>query len=376
MKERIFSHMLVSVNPKILIWAREERFGEMPLKEVADKISIDLSDLSRWEADGKDLPFNILEKVAHGYKRQTAAFFLPQVPPKTKKIKDYRNVSVGRKGFSPDTLMAIRRAERYLETTRELMSVDYWDKQYRWTKQFSGDQKLVVKEAELLRGILEAPLDGQVKLRNSEKALRYWRTQIENKLGIFVFQFPMLDQELDGFSYAFDAFPFAIVLNNRGAYARRIFTLFHEMAHIIKHAAGACKSDYLSEAEYGIELDCNKFAAEFLVPGKSLYKTVSVDKVIEYAKRFCVSGEVYLRKLYEENKISKKVFYDWLDEIRKRSKNLPKRKGKGAPSMIIQSKSTRGNKFFDLVTNAAISNQISYSTASDLLGLKVASIGK
>ena len=42
--------------------------------------------------------------------------------------------------------------------------------------------------------------------------------------------------------------------------------------------------------------------------------------------------------------------------------------------MIIQSKSTRGNKFFGTVTSAATNGKMSYSAASDLLGLKVGNI--
>ena len=72
--------------------------------------------------------------------------------------------------------------------------------------------------------------------------------------------------------------------------------------------------------------------------------------------------------------IGKDQFFDLLNRTRERSNQFPRKKQKGAPSMVIQSKSTRGNKFFSLVTNAAATNRISYSSASDLLGLKAGSI--
>jgi len=60
--------------------------------------------------------------------------------------------------------------------------------------------------------------------------------------------------------------------------------------------------------------------------------------------------------------------------VKEQSNSFIRKKTKGAPSMRIQSKSTRGNKFFNIVTDAATNNKMSYSTASDLLGLKVGNI--
>ena len=55
----------------------------------------------------------------------------------------------------------------------------------------------------------------------------------------------------------------------------------------------------------------------------------------------------------EEQKISKSKFFEILELVRERSNSFKKKKEKGAPSMIIQSKSTRGNKFFNSVTTGA-----------------------
>ena len=368
--------MLVNVNPKILVWAREESFGKMPTSDVANKLRIRVSDLTKWESDGTGIPFEILELIAKNYKRQAVTFFLPSIPPKTKKIKDYRNIAVSDGKFSPDSLLAIRRTERYLEVARELQGSGYWERQYQWTKSLTGKKENIKEEVAYLREILGSPLDGQISQPRSDAALRYWRSKIEEKLGVFTFQFSMPENELDGFSYAFDSFPYAIVVNNQKPYVRRIFTLFHELSHILKHKSGVCKPNYGPIADRtDIELECNSFAGEFLVPSRSVQGTDSVDEIFELARYFNISGEVYLRRLLEEKKISRDTFFNWLDEVRERSNQFPRKEKKGGPSMLIQSKSTRGNKFFSLITNAAATNQISYSMASDLLGLKAGNIG-
>lgn len=367
--------MLINVNPKILVWAREETLGKMSVSDVAGKLGIDVSDLTKWETDGVEIPFETLELIAKNYRRQTATFFLPSVPPKVKKIKDYRNIAVSDGKFSPETLLAIRRTERYLEVARELQGRDHWEHQYQWIKGLTGKKENIKKETAYLKEILGSPLDGRIGQPRSDAALRYWRTKIEEKLGIFTFQFPMPEDELDGLSYAFDSPPYALVLNNQKPYVRRVFTLFHELCHILKHNSGVCKPDQASvNRQFDIELECNSFSGEFLVPSDSVRKINSVDEIFELARNFNISGEVYLRRLLEEKKINRDLFFNWLNEVRERSNQFPRKEKKGGPSMLIQSKSTRGNKFFNLVTNAAAANQISYSTASDLLGLKAGNI--
>jgi len=366
--------MFIDINPKILTWAREERYGKTPLEDVAGILNISVSDLEGWETNGTEVPFTVLESIAKVYKRQTAVFFLPDVPPKTKKIKDFRNLATS-KEFSPDILLAIRRTERYLQVARELSGVPYWNHQYEWVKNFSGETKNIKREAVLLKELLNSPIDGKTNKRKSDEAFRYWRTALEEKLGIFVFQFSMPEDELDGFSYAIDEFPYAIAINNKKSSVRKIFTLFHELAHIFNHTSGLCKTDVLLvEKQPNIELGYNSFAGEFLIPDQSIKATESVDDIFEFAKQFNVSGEVYLRRLLEEKKISKSKFFDLLEEVREKSNSFPRIKKRNSISMIIQSKSTRGNRFFNLVTNAAATNQLSFSVASDLLGLKVGSI--
>ena len=200
--------------------------------------------------------------------------------------------------------------------------------------------------------------------------------KFQKNLGIFVFQFPMPEEDLDGFSYAFDEFPYAIVVNNQNAPVKKIFTLFHELGHILKHDPAVCKNTFNDSLP--VELECNNIAGKFLVPKDLLVKTESIDEIFSLASTFNISGEVYLRRLSEEKKISKTTFFELLGLVRERSnsfkKKRPKEKQEGGPSMIVQSKSTRGSKFFDVVATAATDGKISYSAASDLLGLKIGNI--
>lgn len=364
--------MLVDINPNILKWAREE--SGMAHEDVAHKLELNLSSLYEWES-GTQIPYPILEKLAHLYKRQSAVFFLNEVPVKMKKPKDYRNLAMSESSFSPKTMLAIRRTQRYLKVTRELFSPEHWNTQYTWLKSFTGKPENIEREIALLSDLLEIE-PGHSPAKKPDEAFRKLREKVEKKLGIFVFQFPMPEEELDGFSYAFDEFPYAIVVNNQNAPVKKIFTLFHELAHILRHDPAVCKNSF--NDNFPVELECNNLAGKFLVPKELLIRTESVDEIFNLASNFNISGEVYLRRLHEERKISKTTFFNLLDLVRERSnsfkKKKPKKENEGGPSMVVQSKSTRGGKFFEAVATAASDGKISYSAASDLLGLKVGNI--
>lgn len=365
--------MLIDVNSKILIWAREER--GLSLEEAAEKLKIEVLNLSEWE-NGKQISVSNLENIAHVYKRQSAVFFLEQVPEKVKKPKDYRNLAVSGSNFSPEAMLAIRRAERYLKIERDLFDSEYWNTQYSWLENFNGRTENIEEEIVALRNLLGIK-PGYSSIKKAEDLFRKLRNKFEEKLGIFVFQFPMPENEFDGFSYAFDQFPYAIVVNNQNQPVKKIFTLFHELAHILKHDPAACKNTYNEDNILPVELQCNNFAGKFLVPTDLLEVTDSVEKIFALASKFNISGEVYLRRLSEENKISKKKFFELLELVREKSNSLAskkKKKQEGGPSMVVQSKSTRGNKFFETVATAALDGKITYSAASDLLGLKVGNI--
>jgi len=370
--------MFTDINPEVLVWARKESGYRTP-ETVAQKLNIKVEQLIEWETEGKSVDFEILELIAKTYKRQTAIFFLPDVPQRIKKPKDHRNFAIDSSDLSPETLLAIRRTSRYLQTTRDLGDAKFWSKKYEWLKEFTGKVNLIKKEALLLRKILEAPIDLQVKETNSDFAFRFWRNRIEEKLNIFVFQFAIPNDEMDGFSYTLDGLPYAIVVDSKRQAARKIFTLFHELAHIFRRESGICITNFAdSKTQKQEEFDCNNFAGQFLVPNSAVKKYDTSEDIYEAARLLNVSSEVYLRRIYDSGLLEENYFYELLNQIREKTSEYLRRrtvkKQSGGPSRIIQSRSSRGSKFFNLVTDAAQGGRITFSTASDLLGLKIGSI--
>jgi len=115
-----------------------------------------------------------------------------------------------------------------------------------------------------------------------------------------------------------------IYLNNSTTKTKQIFSLFHELAHVLLRMNGITKFDEsytqgLQKREQRIEKFCNIFAAEVLIPAADFAKqTASLSDNIEktadgicqrLAKRYGVSREAILRRFLDRGEISS-IFYE------------------------------------------------------------------
>ena len=348
--------MNVKVNPAMLEWARRE--AGYTGKEIAQRLDIETKRYMNWETTGTDIPWGKLKEISRQYKRQLAVFFLPKVPPDTQKPSDYRNFRLSGSRLSAKTLLAIRRARKYLNISALLMGQDYWVAKYALLKE--------IQSTDRLRSLLAISLSDQESFKYTSEAFKVWRKSLETNLGIFVFQFSLPLDEVQAFCIS-DTPPFGIVLNSKHTYAGRIFSLFHEVAHLSRTQSGICYPDDLDDNQ-SLELNCNEFAGKFLVPDNVVPVATTLDQLTYHANRLKVSREVVLRRNLERSYISRNQFFKLLDEIRQ----LPIPKGGGGRlSSVEKAQSSRGEMFFNLVVQAAQSNRLDFNTASDALGLKL-----
>lgn len=340
----------------MLEWARRE--AGFPVDEIAQRLDIEIERYKNWETTGTDIPWGKLKEISRQYKRQLAVFFLPKAPPDTQKPSDYRNFRLSSSGLSNKTLLAIRRTRKYLNISALLMGQDYWVTKYASLKEIQSPDRL--------RSRLAISLSDQESFKYPSVAFKAWRKSLEINLGIFVFQFSLPLDEVQAFCIS-DTPPFGIVLNSKHTYSGRIFSLFHEVAHLSVAQSGICYPDALDDNQ-SLELTCNEFAGKFLVPDNVVPVATTLDQLTYHANRLKVSREVILRRNLERSYISKNQFFELLAEIRR----LPIPKGGGGPlSAIEKAQASRGEMFFNLVVQAAQSNKLDFNTASDALGLKL-----
>ncbi|HVI69277.1 MAG TPA: ImmA/IrrE family metallo-endopeptidase [Magnetospirillaceae bacterium] len=363
------STLTVDVNPKVLVWARNE-LG-IDVGEVADHLKTDVATVEDWEEHGQELRYSDLKRLATYYKRQIPVFFLKEAPKQIAKPKDYRNLSLKDKGLHKDTLMAIRRTNRYLGVYREAVGVEVIEEQYKWLKSVRNSR---VDTSTYLRQVLDAPMAEQRKAAGDN--FKFWRQKFEEKLNIFVFQFPIQNQEFDGFSYVESGKPYAITLNSKISDNRKVFTLFHEIGHLIEGESGICFTANNGNAPSNIETKCNQFAAEFLMPEVEIVPPISFEELKSNAKGLGVSAEAYLIRCRTLNLLDEPKYKELMALIQKNNKKIKKKEQKGGPSALLVSKSQRGDKFFDFVLSAYDSQRLSPSTVRDVLGIRVVGLNR
>lgn len=176
--------------------------------------------------------------------------------------------------------------------------------------------------------------------------------------------------EFRGFVLADEYAPLVFV-NGRDAKAAQMFTLAHELAHICFGASAAFDLAGLQPAPDVTEEACNRVAAEFLVPEKSLREVwpslPGGDEAFEaIAKRFRVSQLVAARRALDLHLISGDRFFGFYNAWREAERTLTP--GKGG-SFYTNQNYRVGRRFGAEVVWAAREGEMSYAEAYELTGL-------
>lgn len=311
MGQRVAAH-----NPVILRWARE-RAG-LSLADVAARLKKRPEIIADWES-GTDAPtFRQLEELAdHLYKRPLAVFFFPSPPEEEDPGTRFRTLPQSElDAFDSDTRYALREALAFQEGIRELSGGDNPATRLITRDIRPKPEQAVAELAERVRSYLGISLDVQSSWPNTEHAFKQWRKSIE-AAGVFVFKRSFKQKDVFGFCLHDDFTPI-IVINNTTAYSRQAFTAFHELAHLLYSISGITTVDMryidsLSGRSREVEIICNSFAAEFLVPSSNFpwvdFKRASLDHFVSsQAKRYNVSREVILRRLLDRGLVSQALY--------------------------------------------------------------------
>lgn len=256
---------LVSINGSVLTWAREE--DGLSLEELAYRMKVSAAEIRSWEA-GKEFPGRVqFTKLAKVLGRPSALFYLPEPPVEASiPVKFRRAPGPAGRQLGRDELRRIRQAQRMQQITS-------------WAVRDSGagpvdlepverknDSSRVGEEERRASGV---SADEQIGWRDAYEAFRNWRRLLEDSR-VLVFQMSMGKDGIRGFSIWDDYAPVAVV-NTAYHPTARIFTLFHEMGHLLTRTGAACL-EFVGpgDSELDTERWCEQFAASFLLPAEDL----------------------------------------------------------------------------------------------------------
>ena len=295
--------LLAQINPAALTWARDV-LG-MPLDVAARKIGVSERKLEQLERGDAKPTITQLRAIARAYRRPTAFFYLQPLPPKPQRIEDFRAMRERQEQQTvPELLDAVEAAKQRRLTALELSSVLGHDIPSFGVAVSLNDQPEAI--AEQIRERLGVSLVDQRSWRDAYPVLRNWTDAVEDA-GVLVTQFSNVEvHAARGFSITDRPYPL-VAINGKDSVRAKVFTLFHELAHIALGASGLCDLHDATDRADVVEPFCNQVAGEALVPAASLLaepiitqrELVTWDdwRLQELATTYGVSAEVILRRL-------------------------------------------------------------------------------
>ena len=311
----------IPVTPALVRWGRE-RAG-LTVDAAAERFPR----IGEWET-GKSFPtYPQLEMLAEFFKLPVALFFFPE-PPVVPQIREtFRTLPEQEYEQIPRRIrMLLRKAKAFQLNLAEL------------TGNRNPSPRLITRQLDVhagqyaedlaltVRAYIGVSLEQQAAWQDVDVALKEWRDALF-RVGIFTFKDAFEVDEYSGFCL-FDAeFPI-IYVNNSSTKTRQIFTLFHELAHLIFHTSGidTLTDEFVARLAgdaQQLEILCNRFAAEFLVPTAAFNAALagrapSEDTAAALAARFCVSREVIYRRFLDRGLIDPPTYTEaaqrWRDQ--------------------------------------------------------------
>lgn len=368
---------VAGLQPEVMRWARES-IG-LSVADVAKRLKREISEVESWEQGGQAPTYSQLEKLAYElYKRPLAVFFLPEPPQERTPKAEFRTLPVAElEALLPDTRLHIRKGHAYQLALAELFGENPALQQICRDINLSGGQPLA-QYAHQVRAYLGVDMATQSGWKEPDAALKAWRKAIEDK-GVFVFKASFKQKEISGFSLAHAQFPVAY-LNNSTTQTRQVFSLLHELCHLLFNENGLSQFDasYIDSLPQGIqqlERQCNALAAEILMPAvdfaeQSAHLPFEIEEVgdIEIARLACrygVSREAILRRFLDQGRVGATYYRQKANGWAAQQK-----KAEGGGNWYATANTYLSPRFASEVVSQHYRNQLTMEQASELLGVK------
>jgi len=367
-----------AINRERIRWCCAER-GLTP-EEVAASVGIAESSFKKFMAGEEGLSFNQLTKIADYFGR--GVLFFLESGPVTEELAytpQFRTIANQKPELSAKVRALVQRVEKQREVYVSLRE-DLGEREQLRFQPPKLPPDNIARAAEITRRWLEL-VD-----RNDFAS---YRAAIEAK-HVLVFQsngfngpwqIPKEDP-ICGFALYHEICP-VIVVKKLPYVSRQVFTLIHELAHILLHESSSIDDENDLYSHQGNEREANAFAGYLLVPDAFLREISDHDRpqsVTEYdvwlhpyRKAWGVSGEVILRRLLDSHRVNQKQY----DSYRtwKNQRTPPEAESGTRKYRYNEPKHVFGEPFIQTVFEALHAKHISLAKASTYLdNLKIVDV--
>jgi len=261
-KEDIIKLLPKALEPKIDAWLNGSRSPELTIYQI--------------------------QTLAETYHRPFASFLLSEIPDGEIIPRDFRK-NPDATPFSKETFRYFRQAYNDLKIYREMsenLNEEHLKTIRRYSK-YADPEETAQKERELLN------IPADLKWKNDYEAYKYWREFITDN-GIPVFQYSMPQNEARGFVVRIGDYA-AIITNSKDQIFSRIFTIFHEYAHLLIGEDCVCmeNSDESENPQIRqVENWCNQFAGAFLMPKEAILTIPKIETLLNSGKTIDAAAKI------------------------------------------------------------------------------------
>lgn len=373
------------INPDMLVWARK-RVNATP-SQIARRVGTSLDIVQQWEAGEKRPTIKQLRTVADYLERPVAHFYLDKPPDEPEPRLEMRRVFGG--SSATDSFDFAREVQRCMR--RRQVTLDLFERLGETPPSLpeafgtSDDPEELAKSVRFT--LLTVDIDEQLGWQGAYEALRGWRGAVE-RAGILSFQMSGIEiDEARGFAAADRPLPL-VAFNSADSVRGRIFTLFHEVAHVLLGASTLhSRSPFESDDE--TEQWCNRLAAALLIPKEDLLNLYQVEnhgptgvwsqqEVESLARRYGVSPAAMVRRLDTFDRIASGSFHQLREKFdRRRSSDsiADIGHGDGGGNFYNTRLTQLGSLLPSLAFRGFYANAISAGDLSDIMGTKVKNLG-
>ncbi|NQV13979.1 ImmA/IrrE family metallo-endopeptidase [bacterium] len=373
-----------NINLSRILWSCEEH-GITP-EILCNQLNIRYDYLQKSMQNEEGITVLQLKKIADYFNRGLL-FYLEDSPIDQDVVHSpqFRTLTGQKPTMSPELKMLIERVEKQREIFLNLIEGDGADPIDWDGYQLPGNSTQSIKRsANRVRtwlGLAE------------NETFNSYRSKIEEK-GVFVvvtngyqgdWQIAK-DDPVRGFSLYYPTYP-VIVVKKQDSVQPQVFTLIHELGHLLLHRQGYVDEENDFYSVVGRERVANEFAGNVLIPDEFLaainLENFPFDNVSEYgtylrdySRSWSVSTEVILRRLLNEGRLLSNNYEEYR-EYRSRLPAPVQSPGGNRSYRYREPTKMFGKPFVSAVLEAYSENRITLSKASTYLdNLKIPDIHK
>jgi Zn-dependent peptidase ImmA (M78 family)/transcriptional regulator with XRE-family HTH domain len=373
----------VPITGSVLTWARTE--AGLSLADLAKRAGVETDTVRAWESGDGRPGKTVFAKVVEAVRRPSAIFFMP-APPQQAGLPTNLRRAPGPTGkqLSVGALREVRKARRiqralgWLLAEEEAPKVDL--------PMFIWDSVDATAAGAHVRDLIGLTLAEQASWKDAGVALREWRG-VFDQLGILVFSLQLGTDEIRGFSAWDDRAPL-VAVNTSYIPAARIYTLAHELGHLVTRTDSACY-DWVSPSGSGdvrLERWCEEFASSFLLPRTALLgylahafaisektQVADFDTVWKLSRKLKVSARAMALALIK-NGLAPRRLYDIVDEQAKKVDRPTSTTGGGGQPTVEKRIGQYGPRASRTLIDAEQGGRLSVRDVADYLDVNLAQL--